>query len=358
MAASRKALIRAGVALAGAAIAALCTGSSAFAQASVEQFYKGRTITLHVPTSPGGINDIAGRLVARHLGAFIPGNPGFVVQNSPGGNGLIAANKLFNTAARDGSVISIIGRATPQAVIQGDPNAMFDPLKMTWLGSLSSYKSDAYLLVINASHSVQSAAELRKPGISLTLGGEVATSTNLIFANIARVVLGLNVNVVRGYPGAAPMFLAMQRREIDGQVIGYSSIRAGQPQLWSGKLLRPLIQYGHDTRLAEFPDVPTGQELAPDAAARALVQYAELPFHMALPFVTPPGLPPERAKALQKAFMDMTRDEAFLDDAAKLNLDISPIDGDAVRDIIARSATTPKDVIAHYNEIVATRSAR
>jgi tripartite-type tricarboxylate transporter receptor subunit TctC len=357
MVALRQAVIRAGLAFAGAAIAALCSNSIAVAEPSVEQFYKGRTITLHVPTSPGGINDIAGRLVARHLGAFIPGSPGFVVQNSPGGNGLVAANKLFNTAARDGSVISIIGRATPQAVIQGDPNAKFDPLEMTWLGSLSSYKSDAYLIVINASNPVQSAADLRKPGVSVTLGGEVTTSTNLIFANIARVVLGLNIEVVRGYPGAAPMFLAMQRHEIDGQVIGYSSIRAGQPQLWSGKLLRPLVQYGHDVRLAEFPDVPTGQELAPDAAAKALVQYAELPFHMALPFLTPPGLPPERAKALQEAFMKMTREQAFLEDAAKLNLDISPIDGDAVRDIIVRSAQTPKEVIAHYNEIVSTRSS-
>ena len=99
------------------------------AQPTVEQFYKGRTITLHVPTSPGGINDIAGGWWHGIWVTFIPGNPGFVVQNSPGGNGLVAANKLFNTAARDGSVISIMGRATPQAAIQGDPQRKIRPAR-------------------------------------------------------------------------------------------------------------------------------------------------------------------------------------------------------------------------------------
>ena len=132
---------------------------------SVEQFYKGRTVTLIVGFAPGGINDISGRLVARHLGRFIPGQPTVVVQNLPGAGGLVTANRLFNVAENDGSVIAGLGRAVPQLAIQGHPNANFDPLKFTWLGSLSSYADDAYLMLVNAKHPAKSVADLGSPAI-------------------------------------------------------------------------------------------------------------------------------------------------------------------------------------------------
>ena len=325
---------------------------AAHAQESVESFYKGRTITLVVPTSPGGINDISGRLVSRHLGRFIPGQPNIVVQNLPGGGGLVAANKLYNTVERDGSVISLIQRGTMQLQIQGNTNAKFDPQKFTWLGSLSSYADDGYLLLVNDDHPAKTAADLHKPGISVKLGGDQPGSTNLTFAIIAKTVLGMNIDVVRGYPGAAPMFLAMERRELDGQVIGYNSVRAGQPSLWNGKKVRPLIQFGRITRLPALPDVPTGRELATDPRMRALVEFAELPFFMALPFLAPPGVPADRASALQKAFVSMVADKEFQSDAEKVNIELSPIDGKGVLDLVARAAATPKDVIALYNEMV------
>ena len=117
---------------------------------SVEQFYKGRAVTMLVGTAPGGINDISARLVAKHLGRFIPGSPTIVVQNNPGAGGLITANKLYNNAEKDGSVLAKFERAVPQLQIQGDPNAQFDSTKFTWLGSLSSYTNDAYFLLVNA----------------------------------------------------------------------------------------------------------------------------------------------------------------------------------------------------------------
>jgi tripartite-type tricarboxylate transporter receptor subunit TctC len=338
--------------LAGLSAATATLPLSVKAQESVESFYRGKTIQLIVPTSPGGINDISGRLVSRHLGRFLPGNPNLVVQNVPGGGGLVAANKLYNTSERDGSVISLIQRGTMQVQIQGNANAKFDPQKFTWLGSLSSYADDGYLLLVNEDHPAKTAADLRKPGIVVKLGGDQPGSTNLTFAIIAKTVLGMNIDVVRGYPGAAPMFLAMERRELDGQVIGYNSVRAGQPSLWNGKKLRPLIQFGRITRLPALPDVPTGRELAPDARMRALVEFAELPFFMALPFLAPPGVPADRASALQKAFVDMVADKDFQIDAERVNIELSPIDGKAVLDLVRRAAATPKDVIALYNETV------
>jgi len=196
----------------------LATARYAAAQ-SVEPFYKGRTVTMLVGTSPGGINDISARLAARHLSRFIPGNPNIIVQNNPGGGGLVTANRLYFNSDKDGTVLAKLERAVPQLAIQGNPNAQFDPAKFTWLGSLSSYADDAYLMLVNTNHAANTIADLKTPGLSVTLGADNAASSNLIFAVIAKEVLGLNVNVVRGYTGAAPLFLAMQRGELDGQMV-------------------------------------------------------------------------------------------------------------------------------------------
>lgn len=319
---------------------------------SVESFYKGRNTTLIVGYAPGGINDIAGRLVARHIVKFIPGHPNMIVQNMPGAGGLVTANHLYNVSEKDGSVIAGLGRAVPQLAYLGDPNARFDPLKFTWLGSSSSYADDAYVILLNAKHPANSADDLKKPGPATKLGAVAAGSTNLIFAILAKEVLKLNVDIIRGYTGAAPIFLAMQNGEVDGQVIGLGSVKAGQAHLWSNKEVKALVQFGRTTRLPELADVPTGRELVSDPDGLALLEFAELPFFMALPFVAPPNVPPERAKALQSAFMEMHKDKAFLDEAKKLELDISPISGDEVAKLLKRTAQTPKDVIARYNEIV------
>src|SRR6202163_2614900 len=137
---------------------------------SLEQFYKGRAVTMLVGTAPGGINDISARLVAKHLGRFVPGNPTVVVQNNPGAGGLITANKLFNSADRDGSVLAKFERAVPQLQIEGDPKAQFDSTRFVWLGSLSSYANDAYFLLVNANSRVRSIGELKGPDMPINLG--------------------------------------------------------------------------------------------------------------------------------------------------------------------------------------------
>jgi tripartite-type tricarboxylate transporter receptor subunit TctC len=318
---------------------------------SVEQFYRGHAITMLVGTSPGGINDISARLVARHLSRFIPGAPGIVVQNNPGAGGLVTANRLFFNVEKDGSVLAKLERAVPQLAIQGNPNAQFDPAKFTWLGSLSSYADDAYFMLVNAQHPARSIADLRSGGMSVALGADNAASSNLIFAVIAKEVLGLDVKVVRGYTGAAPLFLAMQRGEIDGQMVGLSSVRTGQRDLWNRHAFRPLMAFGRARRHPGFPDIPIGRELAGDPEALSLIEFAELPFFMALPFTAPPDIPADRANALQTAFMAMCADRAFLEEAEKLGIETSPIGAGAILQLLARTATTPPQVIARYNAI-------
>jgi tripartite-type tricarboxylate transporter receptor subunit TctC len=339
------------------ALAILCglgvTAAAGAANAqSVEQFYKGRQITMVVGSSPGGINDISARFVARYLGKYIPGNPAILVENQPGAGGITAANRLANVFPSDGSYIAKLERGVPLLAIQGDPNIHFDPLKLTWLGSLSSYAHDAYLMLIMATNPIKSVYELKEPGKSITLGGDTTASSNVAFANIAKDILGLNIKVISGYTGAAPLFLAMQRGEIDGQVVGYSSVRTGQRDLWTHHAFRALMQFGRKTRHPDFPDIPTGHELTNDPHALALIDFAELQFFISLPFAAPPGVPSDRAKALATAFMEMCKDAAVVAEAEKLGIEMSPIDGETVVQAIQRAAATPPDVIARYNVLV------
>src|SRR4051812_26836871 len=183
-------------------VASLAAIESAAAQPSVEQFYRGRTINVLVASAPGGINDLVARLLARHLGNHIPGKPVLVVQNMQAA-GLVLANRIYATAEKDGSTIAVLERGTPQLAIQGDPNARFDPLKMTWLGSVSSYAHDAYIFWVNATFGAKAVADLKPPSpLTARIGTTGSGATNLVFTLISKDVLGLNVQNVRGYRGA------------------------------------------------------------------------------------------------------------------------------------------------------------
>ncbi len=318
---------------------------------TIEQYYSAHVVTLVTSFAPGGLNDIAGRLVARHLPRFLSGAPVVNVQNMPGAGGLVAANYLFNVAARDGSVIGQIDRSVAQSGIRGAPNVKFDPLEFNWLGSLSTYANEAYIMWVDVKHPARTVADLDKPGMRARMGA-VTGGTNQLMSLVAQRALGLNIDVISGYAGGAAIWLAMANGEIDGQIIGVTSVKAEHPELWRDHALRGLVQFGRADRLKDFPDLPTGRELAKDDETRSLVEFAELPFLTSLPFVAPPGVPADRAAALQKAFAAMTEDADFRAEAAKLNVELSPQGAGYIQRVLKRSAEIPKSVIARYNSMI------
>jgi len=324
-------------------VLAASAGSPPCAAATVSS-----AIKLTIPAARGGINDLAGRLVARHLGRFIDGNPTINADNDQHG-GVALANRF---AAPDAPPeIAIVQRAVPQLAIQGDASVKFDPLKLNWLGSLSSFANDAYVLIVNARHPAKTVWDLAPPAPPALIGGDAPGSTNLVFALIAKQALKLNIEVKDGFSGAAGMFFAMMNGDLDGQVIGLNSLMANQPELWRQNEVRPLLQFGRRTRHPLLKDVPLASEYTKDRDALRLVAFAEAPLAMALPFVAPAALPPQRVQMLQQAFMSMMRDRDFLADAARVKLDITPVSAERVRQIIAVMVATPKDLIARYNAI-------
>ncbi|MFN3889504.1 MAG: Bug family tripartite tricarboxylate transporter substrate binding protein [Beijerinckiaceae bacterium] len=332
---------------------AMALSAAAGAHAQDAPFYAGKTVAIQVGTSPGGYYDIAGRTVARNFGRFIPGSPAMVVQNVPGAGGLALGNRLANTVARDGLTIVAMNRALAQLALVGDPNAQFDPLALTWLGSLSSYEEDAYLMVVRDEHPARKMEDINKQAKPIKLGGTRAGATNIVFALMAHDLLKLKVDLVRGYPGASQIWLAMESGELDGQFVDISAILVGRPNLWKEGKLHPLVAFGRTKRLPGYPDVPIARELVKEKHDLALLEFAELPFFMALPFAAPPQLPPDREKTLTDSFMKMAWDKDFRAEMLKVGIMTSPIDGTAVRALINRAAKTPTDIRERFAKILA-----
>ena len=293
---------------------------------TLEEFYSRQTVTIIVAFNAGGGNDIYCRLIARYLGKYIPGKPNVIVQNMPGAASIRATNYVWQTAPKDGTVIANIQRTVPLHAVLGK-EFMFDIRKFTWIGSSSSFADDAYILVVRADADVKTIDDLRKPGGKpLVVSGTAPGSTSADVPVLLREILGLNLKIIHGYADSPAEIIALERKEVDGRVVTLSSVRAVRPDwLKPESNIRPLIQYARETRLAEFANIPTARELARNDEERQMLELSELSYKFGRPFIAPPEVPRDRAKALQDAFLAAHGDPDFLAEAAKLQLDISPI---------------------------------
>jgi tripartite-type tricarboxylate transporter receptor subunit TctC len=323
---------------------------------AVGDFYRGKQINLIVGYGTGGGYDVYGRLFARHLGRHIPGNPNVVVQNMPGAGSLRAVNHLYNTAPKDGTAIATFGRDMPLlGVIGHNPNVRFEARRFTWLGSSSSYLNDAYLLFVRKDAAVKSIEDARRPDHApLILGGTAEGSTGNDVPILLRDALGLNIKLIAGYPDGAAIFIAVDRNELDGRLVGLSATQSSHP-IWlkpDGNM-RILLQFARLTRHQQFPDVPTARELALNDRALALIALVELPYRLSRPFAAPPGVPEDRARALQTAFLAVHKDPLYLEDAARLKVDVSPIGADEVLRAIDDIAGAPPELLDYMRRLLA-----
>jgi tripartite-type tricarboxylate transporter receptor subunit TctC len=326
--------------------------AAAHAHAAAD-FYAGKQIELIVGSGPGGGYDTYARLIARHLARYLPGQPTIVVQNMPGAGGLRAANYLYNVAPKDGTSIGTFAHDLVLVGLLGrNPNIQFDSRKFTWLGSVSSFADDAYLLIARPDAPVKSAAQAQAPdGPPLLVGASAQGGGTSDIAGLLRDLLGFNLKVIPGYPDSSAMFLALDRGEIDARFTAISVLQLTRPQWLAPQSgMRVIVQFARAVRHPRFPDVPTARELARSERDRALIELAELPYLLDRPFMAPPNLPPERAQALQEAFASVQNDAQYRDDAAKLGLDLSPIDAGEVARAIGRIGNAPPDALDYMKK--------
>lgn len=321
---------------------------------SVQEFYSKQNVTIISAFNAGGGNDVYCRLIAKYFGKYIPGNPKIIVQNMPGAASIKATNFLYQSAPRDGTVIANIQRSVPLYTILDKDKFAFDIRKFTWLGSSSSFADDAYVLFGWADADAKTIEDLRKKdGKPLIVSGTAAGSTSADVPVLLREVLGLNLKVILGYADNPAEMIALERKEVDGRLIGLSSMRALRPEwLNLDSKIRPLMQYARETRHPLLPGVPTARELARNDDERQMIEISELSYKIARPFVAPPGVPADRAKALQEAFVAVHRDPDFLAEAEKLKLDISPIGGKEALDAIAHLENASPEVLAKIRKVM------
>ena len=322
---------------------------------ALADFYRGKIISLVIGYGSGGGYDVYGRLMASHLGKYIPGNPTVVVQNMPGAGSLRSVNYLYNTAPKDGTVIGLFARDMPLlGIIGNNPNVRFDPRKLTWLGSSSSYANDDYILITRKDAAVKTLAEARaRGGPPLVLGATAEGATGNDISTLLRDALALNIKVIAGYPDSNALFLAADRKETDGRFVGLSAVASSHAEwLKPDSAMHVLLQFGRVTRHPQFPDVPTARELAPDDHARALIELAELPYRFGRPFAAPPGLPADRAKALQAAFLAVHNDPQYLEQAQRLNVDVSPIGSEEALRAIDSIAGAPPELLDYMRKLL------
>jgi tripartite-type tricarboxylate transporter receptor subunit TctC len=313
----------------------------------VADFYRGKQVQIFVGYGAGGGYDAYARLIARHLGLHLPGEPKVVVQNMPGAGSLRAANFIFNRAPRDGTAIATFGRNMIMLALLGaNPNVQFDPRRFTWLGSPTSEQDGAYVLWTRKDAKAKSLADALAPGgPPLLLGGTADGSTETDIALLMQRTAGLNVKIVSGYPDSNAINIAIDRGELEGRFIGLSAVASTRRDwLQQDSIMQPLIQFARATRHPRFPDTPSARELARDERGRQLIELAEIPYALSRPYVGPPDLPPDRARALQEAFAAVCRDPEFLADAARLRVDVSPVGPPEALRMLDHLAEAPSDL--------------
>jgi len=332
----RRVLMCAMWASAAALAAALATQSAR--SAGVEEFYRGKTVSLLIGYSVGGGYDAYGRLLARHFGKHLPGNPNVVPQNMSGAGSLKAANYLYSVAPKDGSVIGTFSRS--QGIAPLLDKAEFDSTKFTWLGSVTDEVS---LCVTRHDAPVKTFNELLVT--PATFGSEGAGADPNIFALLYRNVFGAKIKIVTGYPGTNEIQLATERGEVDGLCgLSWSTLKGRYPHWLTGKKANILIQAGIKKQ-PELPDVPSASELAKQPDQRQILKLMLIGQAMARPFAAPPGIPADRKAALIAAFERTTKDPDFLAEAEKLNFEVNPVSADRLDALLAEAYAMPKDVI-------------
>jgi len=309
-----------------------------FAQAQLpDGFFRGKTISLLIGFGEGGEDDLWARAIARHLGSHIPGNPVVLPQNMPGSGGLLVANRLYNTAPKDGTVIGLINRGIPFEPLLGGRGNQFDALKFNYLGSPGR---DTTVCAARKDANVKNMQELYSN--ELTVGGTGSGADTAIYPQFLSALLGMKFKLVLGYKGSHDVQLAMERNEVQGICVSYDSIERGtlSQQHQINMLLQAALE--PDSRLA---GVPFGLDFARGPDERAALQLFFMRASLGRPFVAPPGLLTERVTALQQAFGTTLRDPAFLDDAGKQQLRVTPIGGPEMIKLIADAYKTPSAIV-------------
>src|ERR687891_813156 len=301
------------------------------AAASVEEFYKGKAIQFIVGGSAGGGYDTYTRLIARHFAQYVPGKPSTVVQNMPGAAMLIAANYVFNSAPRDGTVI---GHWSGPLILQhmmGNPAVQFEGRKFGWLGMPTA---DSLVCILTDRSGIKTAEEWRNAKTRVKLGAIGPGTSGTDDTKVLAAATGFPLQLIEGYKGTADIRVAAETGEVDGTcAFGWQSAKV----TWANALRAKQVHVVLQTMLEPHPelkDVPLAINFAKTDDGKKLLRIASELYGKQRLYSAPPQVPEQRVRTLQKAFINTLKDPQFLAEAEKAKLEIDPVDGPGIEKMV------------------------
>jgi len=310
----------------------------------VAEFYRGKTIKMVISTTAGGEYDLWARLIVRHMGKHLPGNPNLIAVNMPGAGGIAAANHLFNVAEQDGTVIGMIGRNLPYQALVQQKGILFDPVKFHWLGSPDV--SNRVCVAIDGA-AVQKASDLLQR--ELLVGGAGAGTAVSTTPVLLSKLLGLKFKLVEGYGSPSAILLAMERGEVQGICVTLDALRGARPRwIETGKMK---VLFNTEQMALTDLKAPSIFELArTDEQRRILALYASS-VELGRPIVAPPGVPDERVLALRGAFENAMAAPALRREAEKQHLVINVVRSHDLAKQVTDLMATPKEFVARLEAL-------
>jgi tripartite-type tricarboxylate transporter receptor subunit TctC len=296
-------------------------------------FYQGKQIFVYVGYGPGGSYDSCARLLARHMGGFIPGNPKIIVENRPGAGSINLANQMYTAAPRDGTVIATIGDVLLIKQILGEPGISFVSAQFNWIGRLDMTDG---VFVVRPETGIVSIDDARKKSISIGIPG--AGSATALDVAVLNNLLGTKFRQVSGYNSGTEVKLAMERNEVEGA--GSTSWRIDRE--WIQRNGFRVLYQKTPENATNLPDFPLFIDLGRDNDERELLSFFRSQVDIARSFLAPPNLPADRVQTLRTAFIQMTKDQTVRTEAEKLNLNLDTLSGKKLQETVEAASNIPE----------------
>ena len=329
---------------------ACCTGEARPQPAA--DFFAGKQVSVLIGTTAGGGYDVYARVLARHMGRHLPGQPTLIAKNLPGAGGLTLANYLYNRAPADGTEFATVQNGLPfeklfQTLSPDGRNALFDATKFGWIGSVTQ---STYVTVTWHSAPVRTLADAIAKEV--VLGASATSSDSYVLAMLSNRLLGTRFKVVHGYPGAAEVDLAVENGEVQGEAgKDWTTLTATRPQWIKDGKINILVQMGMHAH-ADLKGVPMAIDLANSTQDRQVMEVVFAKFGMSRPFLAPPGLSQERLAVLRRAFDATMTDPAFLAEAQRLGMEVNPVRGEDVQALVTKIIGTPPELARRARQVL------
>jgi tripartite-type tricarboxylate transporter receptor subunit TctC len=306
---------------------------------SIEEFYRGKQLSMIIGYPTGGSNDIYARTVARHIGKHIPGSPTVIPRNMPGGGSLVAANHVFNVAPKDGTILSLIAPTIPLEERLGAPNVRLKVTEFNWIGRVAPSVNVTFVMNTVPVKTIQDTFKRE-----IILGASARTSTVALYPMVLANVTGAKFKMVMGYKSSSTAMLAMERGEVEGHSTSMEIVRALHPDWIKDKTITLLVQYALK-RHPEMPDVPMSWELGRNDDERQILRIVANATEVGKMILSTPNTPADRIQALRRAFDATVKDSAFLDDLKKQRVDVGPMSGEELQQLVAEVANVSPAII-------------